>query len=145
MCVCVEGGGGLISPLDKFLWGKYPFVRSEWSVKIRVLHPTRPRLPHSSTLVLFHKTVMCIVVLSQAVFSNPSTSTHIHRPDTMAAYLRQKQKVRKYLAFDSSKPSGGKLFTVFLLLTLVCREFMGQKEKNGKIIRDICNFHSHTV
>ena len=38
----------------------------------------------------------------------------------------------KYLAFDSRKLSGGKLFTNFLLLTLACRLPMSQKKKMSK-------------
>ena len=41
------------------------------------------------------------------------------RDQDMTAYMRQKEKISNHLAFESSHPPGGKLFTSFLLWTPV--------------------------
>ena len=53
-----------------------------------------------------------------------------------ATLRRQKEKIVTSLAFDSSMPSGGKIFTNFLLLALVCPRPMSQKENIGKQLKN---------
>ena len=50
----------------------------------------------------------------------------------MKAYLRQNQKISKYLAFDSSKLPWDTLFIIFLLLMLVNRQRMSPQENISK-------------